>query len=254
MRFIALHFGVVFALLLVGCASSEPDRYGLVGDVKRYGGGQYYVDGVGSYTSPHVQALNQCRADGNKQLQIISNTFAKGALSGEIYPALIFKCVGNTPPVQPVQPVQPAQPVQPVQPVQQNTKLEESKQKLEKVKVKMLEMCNAPELAAYYKKTSCKVTDITFEQVADVTKITASQKVSLAKQRAQYVELQKDQKEALLMTQQPAGQKTIDLTESYLMPQTEQNGIDLYNGKITWGDYNKRRKEIYAEFMKRLKE
>jgi hypothetical protein len=84
---------LLIATTLFGCASSQPNRYGLVGDVRSYGGGQYYVDGIGSFTSPQVQALNQCRADGNKQLQIISSSFAKGAFSGESYPALIFKCI-----------------------------------------------------------------------------------------------------------------------------------------------------------------
>jgi hypothetical protein len=84
----------VFALsTLASCATStEPDKYGLVGYVKRYGGGQYYVDGILGFSSPQVQALNQCRADGNKQVQIINSSFVQGA-SGNIYPALIFKCV-----------------------------------------------------------------------------------------------------------------------------------------------------------------
>jgi hypothetical protein len=93
MKYLKTVFTLCAISVLASCASStQPNQYGLVGYVQRYGGGQYYVDGIQGFDSPHIQALNQCRVDGNKQLQVISNSFTQG-FSGTNYPALVFKCI-----------------------------------------------------------------------------------------------------------------------------------------------------------------
>jgi hypothetical protein len=33
----------------------------------------------------------------------------------------------------------------------------------------------------------------------------------------------------------------------------DKNNVDLYNGKITWGQYNGKRKEIYLKIMEAIK-
>lgn len=91
MRYLKILLSICAVFSVAGCVTGKPDTSGLVGDVRRFGGGQYYVDGIGSFTSPQVQALMQCRVDGNKQLQVVSNSFATG-FSGTVYPALIFRC------------------------------------------------------------------------------------------------------------------------------------------------------------------
>lgn len=91
MKYFKILFSVITILFVTGCAIRTPNANGLIGDVRKYGGGQYYVDGMGSFTSPQEQALMQCRVDGNKQLQIVSSSFATG-FSGTVYPALVFQC------------------------------------------------------------------------------------------------------------------------------------------------------------------
>jgi hypothetical protein len=94
MNYLKIFFFVCSLSVLASCTSISPDKNGLVGDVRRYGAGQYYVNGLGfSIYTVHEQALHQCMADGNRQVQIINSSFVTGSLSGDVKPALIFKCV-----------------------------------------------------------------------------------------------------------------------------------------------------------------
>lgn len=116
-----------------------------------------------------------------------------------------------------------------------------------------IEMCANPELKAYYSKTACKVQDVTFEQLADSTKITAPQKAALVKQRAIVDKLQKEQAKAMRSTPSPNDKKVADLYESIIVTQGNQINLDLYNGKITWGEFNQKRKDILSNYQSAIK-
>ena len=128
----------------------------------------------------------------------------------------------------------------------------ELKQRSAQIASNNMLMCSTPELADYYKKTACKASDVSFEQLADTTKITSAQKAALVKQRER-VALGEKEQDALQALRGQEGQKVIDISRTYTRPQNEQNNLDLYNGKITWGEYNKRRKEIYSETLNLFK-
>ena len=112
--------------------------------------------------------------------------------------------------------------------------------------------CNNPDLKAYYSKTACYAQDITFEQLADSSKITAAQKAALVKQRAAVSESQKARYD---LNKRAGGRaaRIADVVNTDLIPKNDQNNLDLYNGKITWGEYNKKRKDIYLQFQERIK-
>jgi hypothetical protein len=59
--------------------------------------------------------------------------------------------------------------------------------------------------------------------------------------------------DAALMRQGPQGAKVIDLQKRTSRIANEQNNLDLYNGKITWGEYNQKRKNIYLELTAAIK-
>jgi hypothetical protein len=128
----------------------------------------------------------------------------------------------------------------------------ELKQRSEQIASNNMLMCSAPELADYYKKTACKASDVSFEQLADTSKITPAQKAALVKQRER-VALGEKEQDALQALRGQEGQKIIEISRTYYRPKNEQNNLDLYNNKITWGEYNKRRKEIYAETLNLFK-
>lgn len=113
-------------------------------------------------------------------------------------------------------------------------------------------VCENPDYKPYYSKSACQAQDITFEQLADQSKITSAQKAVLLKQRAAIAEIQKARAE---LNKRAGGKaaKIADAGNSYLIPQNDQNNLDLYNGKITWGEYNKNRKDIYTKFQERIK-
>lgn len=112
--------------------------------------------------------------------------------------------------------------------------------------------CANPEFKPYYAKTACLAQDITFEQLTDATKITPIQKTALVKQRAAIAE---NQKARLELNRRAGGKaaKIADASATSLIPQNDQNNLDLYNGKITWGQYNQKRKDIYLQFMEKIK-
>jgi len=121
-----------------------------------------------------------------------------------------------------------------------------------KIKADGEAICTNAEFKLYYAKTACSSNDISFEQLADQSKITPAQKPVLVKQRAAIAENQK-QRIAFQRKLGAKGIKTADLITAVLLPQQDQLNLDLYNGKITWGEYNKQRKDINAKFSERLK-
>lgn len=129
---------------------------------------------------------------------------------------------------------------------QSNANQTDLKQKLDQISANLILMCRDSELSEYYKKTACKAPDVTFEQLTDKTNITSSQKIDLLKQRARVALLDKEQVAAQAL-RGSAGQKIIDVLRNYTDPNNDQNNLELYNGQVTWGEYNKRRKEISVE-------
>jgi len=115
---------------------------------------------------------------------------------------------------------------------------------------KINQICSDPEFKAFYAKTACRQLDITFEQIADNTKITAAQKTALVKQRAAADVYLKDNM-AFQRSLGSRGNKVADLQQNFLMPKSDSIYLDLYNGKITWGEFNKQRKELAIQFRER---
>lgn len=120
-----------------------------------------------------------------------------------------------------------------------------------KFKDRIDQICTNPEYKLYYAKTACRQLDITFEQLADSSKITQQQKAVLVKWRATADAYFKENM-AFQRTLGVRGNKIADLQQRFLVPKSESMALDLYNGKITWGEYNKQRKEMAIEFQNRI--
>lgn len=113
-------------------------------------------------------------------------------------------------------------------------------------------ICANPSLKAYYDRSPCNAGDPTFAQLADSSKITSTQKAALLKQRDAVADYQKQQ----TAVNQGFGGRAAKISaaaELDIVPKNDQNNLDLYNGKITWGEYNQRRKDIYLKFQERAK-
>ena len=108
-------------------------------------------------------------------------------------------------------------------------------------------VCGNPEFAPYYTKTACVITDITFAQLADTSRISPEVKTIFIELR-RALEAQQRESLEILRKSSTAGAKRADLwIESFKAP-NDKNSLDLYNGAITWGEYNRRRQELYKEY------
>ncbi len=139
------------------------------------------------------------------------------------------------------------------QAVQNQARDADLKRQFDLVNANATAMCNKDELKEYYKKTACRAPDMSFEQIADATKITPEQKTTLIKQREEVALIEKEQ-DAIQRQRGEVGMKLISIATNFVRPENEKNNLDLYNGKITWGEYNKRRKEITAEANRRFRQ
>jgi hypothetical protein len=108
-------------------------------------------------------------------------------------------------------------------------------------------VCTDPKFAPYYAKTACTAPRITFEQLADASKISPEVKTIFVDLR-RAIEAQTEATNDILRKGSPVGAKRVDLYNAVYKPQGDRNNLDLYNGLITWGEYNKRRQDIYREY------
>ncbi len=127
---------------------------------------------------------------------------------------------------------------------------------LEKARLKSLgaQSCEDKKFASFYAKTSCLATDITLEQLSDKSRATASQKAVMSEIKSNIKEYYV---EYSAMCRKYDGKKGA-LYASYLdadfLPKMEKSYLDLYNGKITWGEFNQKRKDLHNENKAKYRE
>lgn len=105
--------------------------------------------------------------------------------------------------------------------------------------------CADQDYAAYYAKTPCGATSPTIQQLSDTSRATKKEKEAILKVDASLAEI-RDQRIALYRnTVSPPAlmNKYID-TAKRTFDRGQKIRLDLYNGKITWGQYNTLRKEL----------
>jgi hypothetical protein len=110
------------------------------------------------------------------------------------------------------------------------------------------EACKREEYNPLYLKSACRVTDISVEQLADTSRITATEKLLFQKLR---LENQAHIEKAAFAYRSYGGAQGID--GALILERTERlfekNAQDLYEGTISWGAYSKRRKEIQQFYL-----
>lgn len=102
--------------------------------------------------------------------------------------------------------------------------------------------------ASYYAQTACQTKDVSFAHLANQSKITAEQKAVFPDVRAAIDALTKENLEMDRKYGGERGARRATLYMSKYWPQVDQNNLDLYNGQISWGEYNKRRRDIANDF------
>jgi hypothetical protein len=108
--------------------------------------------------------------------------------------------------------------------------------------------CADPKFAPYYSKTACTSGKITFEQLADSTRISPAVKAIFVELRNTVDASNSAYADLIRKYGGSVGAKRADLFMSTAKVQNDRNNLDLFNGTITWGEYNKRRQQIQADF------
>ena len=116
------------------------------------------------------------------------------------------------------------------------------------------EQCLDKKLAAFYAKSPCSSRDMSLSQLTDTSKATPSQKPAIeAVQKnvknyyTQYIEFHRKYNGA-------RGASYSNYLATVLIPKIDKDYLDLYSNKITWGEFNQRRKNNSEENAKRYAE
>lgn len=107
--------------------------------------------------------------------------------------------------------------------------------------------CADPTFEPYFSKTACTADKITFEQLADKSKISPAAKAIFLEVRNRVDATAREYNDLQRKYGGTVGAKRADLYAATAKVQHDKNNLDLYNGLITWGEYNRRRQEIYSE-------
>jgi hypothetical protein len=110
------------------------------------------------------------------------------------------------------------------------------------------EACKREEYKPLYLKSECKVADISLEQLADKSRITATEKLLFQKLRSEnHAHIEK----AASAYRSYGGAQGLDA--ALILERTdklfEKNAQDLFEGSISWGDYSKRRMEVQQFYL-----
>ncbi len=111
----------------------------------------------------------------------------------------------------------------------------------------MVQVCAKPEYDLLIKKSPCDSTNISMDQMADDSKIATKLKKKFLAFRKEIQNLSKQKREFLRLNALVDNDRRLaDQMESTELDSIG-NSLDLHNGKITWGEYNKIRKDIAAK-------
>ncbi len=123
---------------------------------------------------------------------------------------------------------------------------------LEKISDKARARCNNPEFNFYYSKTPCLTNGkMDFKYYADDSKLNEKDKSNFVKVAAS---INDELNERIALDRQYVTfKKRSNLMEKILLPKLNDNLRDLLIRKINWGQFNRRRDEIFSEYLTELK-
>ena len=106
-------------------------------------------------------------------------------------------------------------------------------------------LCSRDDLKPYFEKSTCKVSDLTMGYLVDESKITPAQKKSFILIDEEYKKVAEMQSENDLLNIKPSSLgKQIAESRIKFRLEGQKSLQELYLGKINWGQYNTKRKEI----------
>lgn len=134
---------------------------------------------------------------------------------------------------------------------QQRQQAEQNTFQFEMLAQRRAALCQDTNYSAFYSKTPCKASDATLAQLSDTSRITAGQRKALDLLSPEFNSINKD----VLNAQRNVGgkynnEKVAELQKAF--DKEDQNRLDLYTGKITWGQFNVNRKNNSKDLSSKM--
>lgn len=121
-----------------------------------------------------------------------------------------------------------------------------------KLSTQMLkDLCKKEEYKIIFVKSACHSSDITDEQLSDKSMISDTEKSIYLKYREEKSAIRKKTEDALQASENPK-MKEFLLFDKKNADKSDLVALDLINGKISWGGFNKFRKEYEQEIKKEV--
>jgi len=116
--------------------------------------------------------------------------------------------------------------------------------KTKQISQELNEKCAKAEFKPLFIKSACKARNISLEQLADITMISEVEKPVFSKYRSEGTDLNNQLLDAMRTDGQSKEKEFASVLEG-VYAQLDKIALDLFEGRITWGQYNKKRKELY---------
>ena len=126
---------------------------------------------------------------------------------------------------------------------QGGSKVDTVNQQIAQLEKDQKELCNREKYKAIYQKSPCGIDNANLEQLADQTKISANEKSLFMAWHGERDSILKRRVAIYRSAGKPTATNIADLFERTRI-KDENNALALYEGKLTWGEYNKTRKDI----------
>lgn len=211
---------VMFLALLTGCANNVWTKAGA---------------GQNEFSQARYNCLQQSQQGASSAYV---NRYGGAASSGVVTNDGLFSACMNAAgwSLQDQKSVQPAQQLQQAQ-------FADGQARINQIGAAMKGLCSNPEFQPYFAKSPCSSNDFVLSSMSDKSKITNAEKVALEAAVSAYDKLNLEAND-ILRKGGAADKVYVRYMEQTVIPASTKNRLDVYEGKITWGDYNKRRQEI----------
>ena len=114
------------------------------------------------------------------------------------------------------------------------------------------QLCAREELQPYFSKTPCLPEETTLEQMADKSRITPSEKEALSKVKSEIAAISKRMNEYVRQID-PRHGNAIALVRERSVTEVDKVAMDFYEGRITRGEYNKKRRDLAQQTTEQVR-
>ena len=126
------------------------------------------------------------------------------------------------------------------------------KDAIDAITAEQREACSRDDLQAFYRKASCFANEATLDQLSDPSKISRDEKVALTKWRTVVGEFNKRTAAVHRQYNPNSGNSVAEIIEKGTIS-GDALALELYNGRIPWGEFNKRRREMLIKAQDEFK-